>query len=125
MPECNYLSPLLKIPVTDVERSSQFYAEQLGFELQFSAAEYGWAQLIDGELCLALYQPGMGGGSAQIGGSTGFHLSLPAEAFQAQSQRLLEAGHLMDDRVHSGDDGSTFMDVRDPDGNVVKIMQRS
>ena len=66
----------------------------------------------------------MGGGDGQLGGSVDFHLSLPDTTFQSLAASLLDKGHLVEDRVHKGNDGSTFMDVRDPDGNVIKIMKR-
>lgn len=124
MNEPSYEVQILKVPVSDIEVSSQFYATNLGFEIQFAAAEYGWAQLSAAGLSLALYKPGMGGGDGQLGGSVDFHLSLPDTIFQSLAANLLEKGHLVEDRVHTGNDGSTFMDVRDPDGNVIKIMKR-
>jgi catechol 2,3-dioxygenase-like lactoylglutathione lyase family enzyme len=120
----SYEVQMLKIPVSDIEVSSQFYATHLGFEIQFAAAEYGWAQLSAAGLALALYKPGMGGGDGQLGGSVDFHLSLPDKAFQSLATSLLEEGHLVEDRIHTGNDGSTFMDICDPDGNVIKIMKR-
>ena len=113
----------LKVPVSDIEVSSQFYSEQLGFEVQFAAAEYGWAQLTAADVSLALYKPGMGGGNGQMGGSVGFHLSLPEAAFQSLAASLLEKGHLAEGMVHTGNDGSTFMDVEDPDKNIIRVMQ--
>jgi catechol 2,3-dioxygenase-like lactoylglutathione lyase family enzyme len=116
-----YQLSLLKIPVTDIQRSAAFYHDTLGFEQQFVAPQYGWAQLKAGELPLARYKPGMGGGDGHVGGSTGFHLSLPAERFDTLAAALLVQGVLVENRVHHGDDGSVFIDVRDPDGNTLKI----
>jgi len=120
----SYEIQLIKVPVSDIEASSRFYVENLGFEAQFVVAEYGWAQLSAGGVPFALYRPGMGGGDGAPGGGVDFHLSLPEEAFTARAQQLLEAGHLVEDEIHTADDGGTFMDVRDPDGNIIKISRR-
>ncbi len=113
---------MIKVPVSDIEASSKFYSETLGFELQFAAEEFGWAQLSAGEVSLALYKPGMGGGNGHISGSVDFHLMLANPSFEELANRLLEAGHLAEDMIHTGNDGSSFVDVLDPDGNIVKIM---
>src|SRR5438309_2062075 len=76
-----YQLRLLKIPVTDVRRSANFYRDALGFHEEFVVEQYGWAQLKAGEIPIALYQPGKGGGDGHIGGSTGFHLALPPQRF--------------------------------------------
>lgn len=115
---------LLKIPVTEIENSVRFYRDSLGLGEQFVVADYGWAQLVAGELLLALYKPGMGGGDGRIGGSVGFHLALPHDQFDALASRLQEQAHLVKDEIHQGDDGNTFIDVRDPDGNILKIIRQ-
>ena len=120
----NYQLRLLKIPVKNVDISSLFYSENLGLKIDFAAEEYGWAQLSSGDFSMALYVPGMGGGDGQIGGSVDFHLSLPGEEFDSLASKLLERGHLNEGMIHSGNDGSTFVDMLDPDGNVLKIKKR-
>ena len=124
MTALNYKLGLLKIPVTDIDRSVKFYVEMLGFESTFQAPEYGWAQMKVGELDLALYVPGMGGGKREIGGNVDFHLVLDADAFDKLAPTLKEAGHLSEGMIHTGNDGSTFVDVLDPDKNIVKISRR-
>jgi catechol 2,3-dioxygenase-like lactoylglutathione lyase family enzyme len=116
---------LLKIPVSDVGRSAAFYRDALGFEQQFVAEQYGWAQFQAGALPVALYKPGMGGGDGKIGGSTGFHLSLPPLRFDSLAADLMKRGCLVENMVHRGNDGTTFVEVRDPDGNTLKIMRES
>ncbi len=116
-----YMLGLLKIPVTNVEISAKFYTEKLGFKLSFVAPEYGWAQMEAGEVDLALYIPGKGGGQRTIGGNVDFHLRLDAKTFDGLANELKDAGLLMEDMIHTGNDGSTFIDVRDPDKNIVKI----
>lgn len=118
-----YALCLLKVPVTDVARSVGFYRDVMGFAEGFVAEEYGWAQLSAGGLTLALYVPGMGGGDAAVGGAVGFHLALAGCEFDALVQDLEGRDALVEGRVHRGNDGTTFVDVRDPDGNVLKIMR--
>ncbi len=118
-----YQLRLLKIPVKNVDTSSQFYAENLGFKIDFAAEEYGWAQLSSGDFSMALYVPGMGGGDGKLGGSVDFHLSLAGDEFDTLANDLLEKGHLSEGMIHSGNDGSTFVDVLDPDGNILKVMK--
>jgi len=114
---------LLKIPVTEINRSVAFFRDFLGLKEEFVADEYGWAQLSAGNLSLALYVPGKGGGEGTVGGSVGFHLTLAAPEFDALSSDLLARGVLGEGRVHQGNDGTTFIDVVDPDGNVLKILR--
>jgi len=116
-----YQLSLLKIPVSDITRSADFYRDTLKFKPEFVAEKYGWAQFDAGGLPLALYKPGMGGGDGKIGGSTGFHLSLPPQQFDALAAELLKRGVLVDNKVQRGDDGTTYVQVRDPDGNVLNI----
>ena len=120
-PMTTYRLGLLKVPVSDVEASAGFYADVLGFELQFAVAEYGWAQLSSGDLPVALYEPGKGGGDGVIGGSIDFHLALDPEPFDRLADTLADAGALHGDQVHRSDDGATFLEARDPDGNTLKV----
>lgn len=121
----SYAVQLLKVPVTDIQVAVQFYSEHMGFDVQFVVAEYGWAQLAAAGVSLALYKPGMGGGNGHIGDSIDFHLSLPEDAFQDLAARSLTKGYLVEDRVHTGNDGGMFMDIRDPDENIVKVVKRT
>lgn len=119
----NFELALLKIPVTSIKHAAAFYGDVLGMHEEFVMEEYGWAQFKAGELPLALYKPGMGGGDATPGGSTGFHLTLLGEAFDSLAKKLSDSGALVDDQVHTGDDNSTFLEARDPDGNTLKVMR--
>jgi catechol 2,3-dioxygenase-like lactoylglutathione lyase family enzyme len=116
---------LLKIPVRNVQKSSEFYQKHLGFTVDFVAEEYGWANLSSGDFAMALYEPGKGGGQRTIGGSVDFHLVLDETEFNPLSITLKETGVLVEDMIHTGADGSTFIEVSDPDNNVLKIAKRS
>ena len=119
----SYQLSLLKIPVKSIINSISFYTDVLGFTLEFQAEQYGWAQLSSGELNLALYELNKGGGSRTIGGSIDFHLKLTDPDFTALSNKVIDTESLVDNRVHVGNDGSTFFEVVDIDGNVLKIMK--
>ncbi|MCY6382326.1 VOC family protein [Hoeflea prorocentri] len=110
---------LVKIPVSDVNRSVAFYEKALDLTVLFVAEEYGWAQFEASGMGLALYVPGKGGGERPIGGSVDFHLhhsdldalldGMPAEA--------TDAG------IHENADGSRSLEFSDPDANLIKIME--
>lgn len=112
---------LLKIPVTDIGVSAAFYRDKLGFEQQFVVEEYGWAQFRAGIVPLALYVPGMGGGDRTPGGSVDFQLEGPDLIGYAMllENRGVDIGEGV---MESGDDGY-FLEVSDPDGNVLKFVQ--
>jgi predicted enzyme related to lactoylglutathione lyase len=110
---------LIKIPVSDLARSVNFYGTALGLACDLVVEQYGWAQFSGARLPLALYVPGKGGGSDQPGGSTGFHLSHPdLDSVLALARRAdPEAA------VFTNADGSRSLELTDPDGNLIKIMQ--
>jgi predicted enzyme related to lactoylglutathione lyase len=121
MSNSGYQLSLLKIPVSDIAQGADFYRDVLKFKQEFVAEQYGWAQFSAGDLPLALYKPGMGGGNGKIGGSTGFHLALPAQQFDSLAADLIKRGVLVDNRIQRGDDGTTYVQVRDPDGNILNV----
>lgn len=117
----NYKIGMLKVAVSDLKLSTKFYETNLGFESVFVLEEYGWSQMKNGDLAFALYVPGLGGGEKEPGGSTDFHLVLTPDEFDPLAKRLLEEGLLSEGIIHTGDDDSTFIDVLDPDQNIVRI----
>jgi catechol 2,3-dioxygenase-like lactoylglutathione lyase family enzyme len=121
MSDTDYQLSVLKIPVSDINKSADFYRDTLKFKLEYVAEKYHWAQLSAGELPLALYEPGKGGGDAKIGGSTGFHLALVPQQFDALASDLLKRGVLVENQVQHSASGSTFVQVRDPDGNILNV----
>ena len=117
-----YHLTLIKIPVKNIKKSLDFYEKHLSIKNIFFVEQYGWAQFdLDG-IPFALYQVGSGGGERQVGGSIDFHLALEEETFNMKANEWLKAGLLDDDRIHKGNDGTTFVDLIDIDQNKLKIM---
>jgi catechol 2,3-dioxygenase-like lactoylglutathione lyase family enzyme len=111
---------LLKIPVSELLPSVAFYRAALGLEPAFVAEEYGWAQLDGASVAIALYVPGKGDGFRSPGGSVDFHLWT-----NDIGPLLTLAGAATETAdVHQNDDGSRSLEFEDPDGNVLKIMER-
>lgn len=110
----------VKIPVTDVRRSADFFRDLLGLTEDFVVEAYGWAQLSTGSIPLCLYQPGMGGGDAGVGVETG--IQFRTDDARALHERLTASGHAPDD-LAEGDDGTLSFTARDPDGNRFQIAQ--
>jgi AraC-like DNA-binding protein/predicted enzyme related to lactoylglutathione lyase len=114
---------LIKIPVTDFTRARDFYRNVLELEEEFAVAEYGWAQYKAGELPLCLYVVGMGGGEGKPGNEMNFHLAVDS-AKQAFTE-ISAKGAKITCELTSSDDGGSFFIVADPDGNRLKIVQRT
>jgi len=110
---------LLKIPVSDIAASARFYRDGIGFEQEFIVEEYGWAQFKAGDLSVALYKPGMGGGNRTPGGSVDFHLAT-SDLHQLQ-ERLKRCDPNLKIGIFKNDDGSETLEFSDPDGNELKI----
>ena len=112
---------LIKIPVSDIPRSVAFYETALNLTAEFSSAEYGWAQMGGASFSLALYVPGKGGGDRLPGGSVDFHLSHDdLDALRLQVARVAPGAG-----IHANDDESRSLEFIDPDGNLLKVMERS
>jgi len=111
---------LVKIPVSDLASSVTFYEAALGLKAGFVSQEYGWAQLDGASMAFALYVPGRGGGSRSPGGSVDFHLSHDRidDLYGAVAKIASDAG------LHTNADGSRSLEFSDPDGNVLKVMER-
>jgi catechol 2,3-dioxygenase-like lactoylglutathione lyase family enzyme len=111
---------MVKIPVSSIDGAVPFYREVLGLREDFVMAEYGWAQVCADDMPIALYVPGMGGGNGVAGKCDSLHLATDDEA--GLRERLTTANLDPDTYLHTGDDGSRFYDLQDPDGNTVKVM---
>lgn len=110
---------LVKVPVSDVAKAATFYCEVLGLESEFVAAEYGWAQLKTGNLPIALYEPGKGGGAGVAGNCDSLHLSV--SNLELLRQRLSDNQIDPDTIQHKGNDGTVYLELNDPDGNTLKV----
>lgn len=113
---------LVKIPVTDLAKAAAFYRESLGLKEEFAVVEYGWAQYETGAVPLCLYVPGKGGGNGVPGHCDSVHLVVEnAAAFHDEVAKRCKSpvGAVM-----KSDDGGVFFEIRDPDGNTIKVMQR-
>ena len=110
---------MVKIPVTDVEMSAKFYTEVLGLEEEFVVGEYGWAQLNAGNLPVALYEVGKGGGSAKAGSTD--HMHFGVSDFEALKTRLTSHDIDPEQHFHEGADGTKFYLFQDPDGNTIHV----
>ena len=119
MPDRSFELSLLKIPVLDITVSAPFYRDGLGLEEQFVAAEYGWAQFQAGDLPIALYKPGIGGGNRTPGGSVDFHLSAPD--LEGLQMRLQAFDPTLKIGIFKNDDGSETLEFSDPDGNEIEV----
>jgi predicted enzyme related to lactoylglutathione lyase len=114
---------LIKIPVTDFTRARSFYRDVLGLEEEFAVDEYGWAQYAAGDLPICLYAVGMGGGDGKPGNELNFHLAVD-NAKQAFADIGNRGGKFTCD-LTTDDEGGAFFIVADPDGNRLKIVQRT
>ena len=121
MKELDTRVSLVKIPVSDFPAATAFYREVLGLHEDFAVEEYGWAQYRAGDIPLCLYVPGMGGGAGVPGGDTGLHLSVN-DAEEAH-RRIASRGGTFACDLTASDDGGSFFEVADPDGNVIKVCQ--
>ena len=110
---------LLKVPVSDIARSAAFYGGGLGLEEVFYAPEYSWAQYQTGDLGIALYVPGKSGGESPLGRDLDFHLQ--TDDLEGLVERLKSGGIDVGEGIGRGDDNWDCLNVRDPDGNLLKI----
>lgn len=111
---------LVKIPVESLSASVSFYEAALGLKAGFVSETYGWAQLDGASFALALYVPGKGGGGRTPGGTVDFHLS--HDQIDTLEQQVSKSAP--DATVHANADGSRSLEFSDPDGNILKIMER-
>ncbi len=112
---------LVKIPVTDVARAAAFYREGLGLKEEFAAPEYGWAQYGTGGVPLCLYVPGKGGGNGVPGHCDSVNLVVKDAARYHDEVAARWKGPV--GAVMKTGDGGVMFEVRDPDGNVIRVVQ--
>ncbi len=114
---------LVKIPVTDVARAAAFYREGLRLKEEFAAPEYGWAQFATGGVPLCLYVPGKGGGVGVPGHSDCVNLVV-ADAVRFHDEVAARWKGPVGAVMKTGDGGVMF-EVRDPDGNTIRVVQHA
>lgn len=112
---------ILKLPVGDLDRALDFYTRGLGFRLLVRIEEFGWAQLERDGIMVALYRPGEGGGDRPPGGSTDFQFGCDnlVEFWRELGQRGLSPLPT----IVSGPETAAFIDLADPDGNLLRVIQ--
>jgi len=112
---------ILKLPVENLDRALDYYRDGLGFRLLIRVDEFGWAQLERDGIALALYIPGEGGGDRPPGGSVDFHLVCDnlVDFWRELLGRGLDTGA----GIVSGPETAAFMDLKDSEGNVLRIIQ--
>ncbi|WP_420643223.1 VOC family protein [Candidatus Leptofilum sp.] len=113
---------LVKIPVSNIEKSVAYYRDVLGLPESFSALEYGWAQLEVGSLPFCLYEAGKGGGGGTPGTCDAVHFAVSDAA--ASYEALAVRGANIPSGLETSADGMRFFDIHDPDGNLIKVVQR-
>ncbi|TNC23582.1 VOC family protein [Amycolatopsis alkalitolerans] len=114
----------VKLPVSDVRRSLEWYERVLGFRIQLEFVEDG---VLEG---VALTDPGetvslaLRHDPAHVGGFTGFDpiaLCVPtADALRAWQRRLDDLGEAHGG-IAQGHVGSVLMGLRDPDGIEIRF----
>jgi predicted enzyme related to lactoylglutathione lyase len=110
---------LIKVPVADLARAVAFYEAAFGLQAKTVVEADGWA-LLDGiSVALALYVPDKGGGNRPPGGSVDFNLS-----HDRIDELLQRVARVDPDAAIRVNDGSRCLELRDPDGNRLKVMQR-
>jgi predicted enzyme related to lactoylglutathione lyase len=112
------------IPVTDQQRALDFYAGTLGFEKRMDA-EFGggmrWIEVAPkgGEVSIALPPPGP---HATAGVDTGIRFA--CSDADAVHRRLRDAGVDVDVDVMRWEGVPAMFSLRDPDGNVLYVVEQ-
>jgi catechol 2,3-dioxygenase-like lactoylglutathione lyase family enzyme len=123
------------IPVSDVDRSKQFYEESLGFTLDVdhrAGESFRVVQLTPpGSACSITF--GLGISSAEPGSYKGMHLV--TEDIEAARNELTQSGVEVGEPFHFGAEGQTpglhpdradygsYLQLEDPDGNTWLIQE--
>jgi catechol 2,3-dioxygenase-like lactoylglutathione lyase family enzyme len=107
---------LVPIPVTDVDRSKAFYAEQLGFTVDHDITPQPGMRILQltppGSACSILLSPGLGGLTDRPGSVRGLHLVV---------KDLAGRGVAVGDVEDMG--GVLYVWFSDPDGNTWALQE--
>ena len=112
---------LIKIPVSNIDKSVAYYRDLVGLPESFSVPEYGWAQLQLGNLPFCLYDPAKGGGSGTPGTCDAVHFAVTDAA--TSYELLASRGAIIPRGLETSADGMIFFDLHDLDGNLIKVVQ--
>jgi len=114
------------VPVSDQERAIAFYTETLGLEkradVPFGGDQYRWVEVAPAgaETTIAIVPPPPGQPTGGMNTGIGLHVD-DIDAFHAQ---LREAGVDVDDEIsRMGDPVPPLFWLRDPDANVLMVVQ--
>ena len=123
------------VPVSDVDRAKQFYAEQVGFAVDVDTriGEHGRVVQLTppGSACSISFVTGLGDQGMASGSIKG--LQLVVDNIEAARAHLIERGveaspirHVDDGKWVDGPGGpwNTFLFFSDPDGNAWTVQER-
>jgi len=113
---------LLKIPVSSLARAIPFYEMLFGEKPEFASEAHGWAQFNLGQVTIALYSSGFGEDDRRPGGTLDFHLLV--SQLESLRDRLRERRACVTGGLLCGTNGLRSMDIKDPDGNVLRLCER-
>lgn len=109
------------VPVTDLERSVEFYCHHLGFVLigrdEWDDKAQAFVAVRQGGFSVELFQPKDG-----VPRRLPDHLAFECRDLRAYRERLLLSG-LAVPQVETFDNGVMFLPVRDPDGLEIEFFQ--
>lgn len=112
----------VRVFVRDWDRAIAFYTETLGIPTTFRSDEMGWAQLATGEGQLALERAAPDDEESQglVGRFVGVSLAVPNihETYATLFERGVEFLHAPEKQPWGG----TIAHLRDPDGNVITLL---
>lgn len=109
---------LIKIPVHAFDAALPFYTA-LGLRETFRSDEWGWLQTEGTTPPVALYLAGKGGGDGAPGGAVEAHFAHPdLEALETRIAPLATSATLARNA-----DGTLSLDLVDPSGTALRVMQ--
>jgi lactoylglutathione lyase len=107
---------LIMITVSNMERSTAFYKDVLGLNLQFASPD--WTQFDIGGVKLALH---IAGSNLKVNSETGIRFAFYVDDIEKTLAGLTSRGATVMQRRE--EDFGTLVDINDPDGYVVQFCQ--
>ena len=104
------------INVSHMERSTAFYKDILGLNLQFASPD--WTQFEIGGVKLALH---IAGPNLKVNAETGIRFAFYVEDIEKTLAELTSRGATVAQRRE--EDFGTLVDIKDPDGYIVQVCQ--